>query len=243
MNRRLAEIARREWRFYSSSVIIVVSWLAAIWFLPDLRLLSVTGLGIGLWVMWQTYSRSGARVSRAPVDLPCIAFQRSLLQREHDLARSMPTRIIVPLAAGQVAIAATLATNARFTTSQFFPEGLTLFVGTAGVALAVIWRRWQGQALELKRELEALDAAGFVEGLIFSHVSRRGHQPPAGTRLHGRPQAAARALLQDRSLSIADVAFFLQDSEPAAFHRSFRCSALTGARVVCRYEKPTPLAR
>ena len=32
----------------------------------------------------------------------------------------------------------------------------------------------------------------------------------------------SRALLQDRSLSIADVAFFLQYSEPAAFHRSFR---------------------
>ena len=32
----------------------------------------------------------------------------------------------------------------------------------------------------------------------------------------------ARALLQDRGLSIADVAFFLQYSEPAAFHRSFR---------------------
>jgi AraC-like DNA-binding protein len=32
----------------------------------------------------------------------------------------------------------------------------------------------------------------------------------------------ARALLQDKSLSVADVAFFLQYSEPAAFHRSFR---------------------
>ena len=30
------------------------------------------------------------------------------------------------------------------------------------------------------------------------------------------------ALLQDRSLSVGDVAFFLQDSEPAAFHRAFR---------------------
>jgi AraC-like DNA-binding protein len=30
------------------------------------------------------------------------------------------------------------------------------------------------------------------------------------------------ALLQDRSLSIGDVAFFLQYSEPAAFNRSFR---------------------
>ena len=32
----------------------------------------------------------------------------------------------------------------------------------------------------------------------------------------------ARAFLQDRSLSIGDIAFFLQYSEPAAFHRSFR---------------------
>jgi AraC-like DNA-binding protein len=32
----------------------------------------------------------------------------------------------------------------------------------------------------------------------------------------------AMALLQDRALSIGDIAFFLQYSEPAAFHRSFR---------------------
>jgi AraC-like DNA-binding protein len=32
----------------------------------------------------------------------------------------------------------------------------------------------------------------------------------------------ARALLQDPSVSIGDIAFFLQYSEPAAFHRSFR---------------------
>jgi AraC-like DNA-binding protein len=30
------------------------------------------------------------------------------------------------------------------------------------------------------------------------------------------------ALLQDRGLSVADVAFFLEYSEPAAFNRSFR---------------------
>ena len=35
-------------------------------------------------------------------------------------------------------------------------------------------------------------------------------------------QEFACALLQDRSLSVADVAFFLQYSEPAAFNRSFR---------------------
>jgi AraC-like DNA-binding protein len=32
----------------------------------------------------------------------------------------------------------------------------------------------------------------------------------------------AYTLLQDRSVSIGDIAFFLQYSEPAAFHRSFR---------------------
>lgn len=32
----------------------------------------------------------------------------------------------------------------------------------------------------------------------------------------------ARAMLQDRGLSVGDIAFFLQYSEPAAFHRSFR---------------------
>ena len=41
----------------------------------------------------------------------------------------------------------------------------------------------------------------------------------------------ARALLHDRSLSIADIAFFLQYAEPTAFHRSFR-----------RWTGKTPLA-
>lgn len=41
----------------------------------------------------------------------------------------------------------------------------------------------------------------------------------------------ARALVQDRGLSIGDIAFFLQYSEPAAFHRSFR-----------RWTGQTPLA-
>ena len=72
---------------------------------------------------------------------------------------SLPKWFLVPVAVGQVAIAATLATSPRFTTQQFYPEGLVLFVGTAGVALVVIWRRWQRQAMELQRELEAIDAA------------------------------------------------------------------------------------
>ena len=66
---------------------------------------------------------------------------------------------LVPVVVGQIAIAATMATSPRFTTSQFYPEGLVLFVGTAGVALVVIWRRWQLQAMELQRELEAISVS------------------------------------------------------------------------------------
>jgi hypothetical protein len=113
---------------------------------------------------WQTYRRSGARVPGASADLPCLAFQRALLERELDLARSSPKWYLVPLAVAQVAIVTTLATNPRFSASQFFHEGLVLFVGTVGAALLVWWRRWQGQVLELQRELEALGAA--ADGIV-----------------------------------------------------------------------------
>jgi hypothetical protein len=141
------------------ALIIGPSWAAGIWLWPDLWLASVTGLCIAVWLTWHTYRRSGARVRGASADLPCLVFQRALLERELELARSSPKWYLVPLLVGQVAIVTTLATNPRFSASQFFYEGLTLFVGTAGVALVVWWRRWQQQALELQRELEALGAA------------------------------------------------------------------------------------
>ena len=76
------------------------------------------------------------------------------------MAASLPKWFLIPVAIFQVAIVATFATNPRFTTSQFYPEGLVLFVGTAGVTLVVIWRRWQRQAMELQRELEAISVSG-----------------------------------------------------------------------------------
>jgi pimeloyl-ACP methyl ester carboxylesterase len=130
--------------------------------MPDLRLASVTGLFIAVWLTWQMYRRSGARLSGASVDLPCLVYQRALLERERDLAVSLPRWYLVPVVAGQVAIAATLATSPRFTTSQLYPEGLVLFIGTAGVVLVVIWRRWQHQAMALQRELEAISVSGVL---------------------------------------------------------------------------------
>ena len=160
VRRRRTEIARRDRRVYVSIAIIGPAWLYATWFMPDLRLASVTGLFIAVWLTWQMYQRSGARLLSTPVDLPCLAFQRALLERERDLAVSLPKWYLVPVVVGQMAIAVTMATSPRFTTSRFYPEGIVLFVATAGVALVVIWRRWQRQARELQRELEAISVSG-----------------------------------------------------------------------------------
>jgi hypothetical protein len=159
VRRRQAAIARRDRSLYACALVIGPSWAAAIWFWPDLWLASGAGLLVAAWLAWQMYRRSGARVASASADLPCLVFQRALLERELDLARSTPKWYLIPVAVAQVAIVTTLVTNPRFSASQFFYEGLTLFVGTAGVALVVWWRRWQRQALELQRELEAIGAA------------------------------------------------------------------------------------
>jgi hypothetical protein len=154
VRRRRAAIARRDRTVYLSAFIIGPSMLAATWFWSDLRPASVPGLFIAVWLAWQMYRRSGARLPGASVDLPCLAFQRALLERERDVALSMPKWYLVPLLVGQVAIAATMATNPRFTGSRFFPEALVLFVGTVVVVLTVAWRRWRREALDLQQELE-----------------------------------------------------------------------------------------
>jgi AraC-like DNA-binding protein len=73
---------------------------------------------------------------------------------------------------------------------------------------------------------KAVSADGVARDLAFSRrtLTRRLGEEGTSFRavLDDVRSELARALLQDRSLSIADVAFFLQYSEPAAFHRSFR---------------------
>jgi AraC-like DNA-binding protein len=69
-----------------------------------------------------------------------------------------------------------------------------------------------------------LDAAATALAVSRRTLTRRLSEEGASFRhiLDDVRRDVARALLQDRSLSIADIAFFLQYSEPATFHRSFR---------------------
>ena len=53
VRRRQAAIARRDRIAYLSAAIIIPSFAAAFWFLPDLRPLSAAALVVGGWVTWQ----------------------------------------------------------------------------------------------------------------------------------------------------------------------------------------------
>jgi AraC-like DNA-binding protein len=123
-------------------------------------------------------------------------------------------------------------------------DGARRLIG-ADEALAAIVRRRLDKVLA-DREATASGSLGaqvrrmLVEGLGHAtvtpqtaaaalHMSRRTlSRRLAGERTSFRElldevrSEFARALLMDRSLSVADVAFFLNYSEPAAFHRSFR---------------------
>ena len=113
----------------------------------------------------------------------------------------------------------------------------------ADEALAEILRRRLEKALATRRSDDT--CAGQVRRLLLDGFGRRTLTPSAlaqrlgmsrrtlsrrladeGTsfrRLFDTARAdLAQALLHDRSLSVGDIAYFLQYSEPAAFHRSFR---------------------
>jgi hypothetical protein len=154
--RRSAMIRRRDWRLYGSAMIIIPAWAAAFWLVPDLRILATSGLALGIWLTWQLYRRSAARLGRSSLGLPCLAFQRDLLQRERDLYAAMPRWYLVPVVAGQAAIVFTLLTNPRFEKNEMFPVYLVMFVGTVIMALVVAWRRWQREIAALDREIDAL---------------------------------------------------------------------------------------
>src|SRR5262249_10930448 len=115
----------------------------------------------------------------------------------------------------------------------------------ADEALSAIIRRRLEKILAERQPYASGPLSGHVRSLILEHLGATAFTPAViaktlgvsrrtfsrrladeGTSfrriLDDARQEFACALLQDRSLSIADVAFFLQYSEPAAFNRSFR---------------------
>jgi AraC-like DNA-binding protein len=124
-------------------------------------------------------------------------------------------------------------------------EDAGLALAGADAALAEIVRRRLEKALVDRDRPTSGPLAVRVRRLIVEHLGQAPLTPDAAARMlavsrrslsrrlaeEGTTFSAildevraefARALLGDRTLSIADIAFFLQYSEPAAFHRSFR---------------------
>ena len=115
----------------------------------------------------------------------------------------------------------------------------------ADEALSSVVRRRLEKALAERDRQETGPLSGRVRRLMVEHLGETLLTPPMvaraltvsgrtlsrrlaeeGTSFRGilddvRHEFAC-ALLQDRTLSVGDVAFFLQYSEPAAFHRAFR---------------------
>jgi hypothetical protein len=157
LRRREAAIRRRDRSIYVSAAIIVPSWAAAMWFLPDLRVMAALGLALAVWIVWQVSRRSAARLDRGAVDLPCVAFQQELLKREIALRRDMPKWYLIPVVAGQVVIVGTLFSNPRFAGSRFFALGIMMFLGSVIVVLVTAWQRWRSEVAELESELATLN--------------------------------------------------------------------------------------
>ena len=156
VRRREQEIRRRDRIVYACAAIIAPSWAAAMWFMPDIRLTAAIGLAIALWIAFQIYRRSAARVKPESVDMVCIKFQKALLQRERDLYLAMPLWYLVPVVLGQIAILAALFTSPRFPRTLPFALAVATFVGTGATVLLIAWKRWRREAAHLQREIEAL---------------------------------------------------------------------------------------
>jgi hypothetical protein len=154
--RREARMRNRDRTLYGSAAIIIPSWLATLYFMPDLRLLATSGLLIGVWLTWQQHRRSGMRLGGQAVDLPCAEFQRQLIKRELDLYAAMPKWFLAPVIAGQIVIILTLLTNPRFEKDGRFAVGLLMFVTTVVVALVMARKRWRREAHALEFEMAAL---------------------------------------------------------------------------------------
>lgn len=151
------EASRRAAVMVACGAVIVPSWLAVAWYLPDFRLLAAVGIATALWILYHAHHNNSAR--RLAVDVtssPGLSFYRELLQRELEWYRRLPVWLLPPAALSTAAIALTFYNSARFTHTPAFFAMLAWIVGGAVVALVIGLRRNRREADRCRRELDAL---------------------------------------------------------------------------------------
>ena len=158
LQKREAEIKKRDRIAYLSGAIIAPSWAAAMWFMPDLRVVAAVGFVVAVWVTAQSFLRSGARLVPS-ADGTCVSFQEALLERELQLVLSTPRWKLLPIALSQPLILFALLTSPRFPRTALLAWGAAAMAGTAVAILLVARQRLLHQAADLQRELNLLRAA------------------------------------------------------------------------------------
>lgn len=156
--KRESEIKKRDRVAYLCATIIAPSWAAAMWFLPDLRVVAAVGFLVAVWVPLVVYSQSGARVT-PDADGTCLSFQQALLQRELAFCEAAPRWYLLPIALSQPVILSALFTSPRFPRTAMLFWGAAVMAGTAITILVVARKRFIRQASELRLELQVLKAA------------------------------------------------------------------------------------
>jgi len=132
IRRRVREVEqharRRDRGFFACAAVIIPSWAAVMWWLPDLRVTAGISMAAACWIVSQAYIRSGAR--NVPTDLasaPSLDFYRTSLERERDLYRALPVWFVPPVVLSSTAIVLGFLTTTRF------PHNTALFAVLAWI--------------------------------------------------------------------------------------------------------------
>lgn len=146
---------RRDRGMYMSAAVIIPSWAAVMWWLPDLRATAVIGMAAACWIVGQTYKRSAARtIAPDLAPAPGVDFYRASLARERDFYRRLPVWFVPPAALSSTAIALGFLTSPRFPRTPALLGVLVWIVCGTAVALAVGIRK---SRRETKRYQQLID--------------------------------------------------------------------------------------
>jgi tellurite resistance protein TehA-like permease len=152
------ERSRRSAGFLACGAVIVPSWLAVAWFLPDFRVMAAVGLGTALWILYNVYR--GAVDRAMPVGSTAgasLTFYRAVLERERALHQRLPSWFLPPVMLSTAAIAVTFYRSARFEHTPVFFAMLAWIVAGSGVALVAALRKSRRAAARCQQELDLLD--------------------------------------------------------------------------------------